>query len=130
MTKVTLDLPDEVFSALRRSPEEFDAELRLLAPSTGMSEGLCLKKRRRASQDWTALFPNGSCTRKCGYILCRHWRTAQGIESWLNDRPAMLPLSPSSPAETYLISRSCWVMNELSNAVVVKSLSLLLSPNA
>ena len=29
MTKVTLDLPDEVFSALRRSPEEFVAELRL-----------------------------------------------------------------------------------------------------
>ena len=28
MTKVTLELPDEVFSTLRRSPEEF-AELRL-----------------------------------------------------------------------------------------------------
>ena len=29
MTKVTLELPDEVFSALRRSPEEFVAGLRL-----------------------------------------------------------------------------------------------------
>ena len=29
MTKVTLELPDEVFSALRRSPEEFVSELRL-----------------------------------------------------------------------------------------------------
>ena len=29
MTKVILELPDEVFSALRRSPEEFVAELRL-----------------------------------------------------------------------------------------------------
>ena len=29
MTKVALELPDEVFSALRRSPEEFVAELRL-----------------------------------------------------------------------------------------------------
>ena len=29
MAKVTLELPDEVFSALRRSPEEFVAELRL-----------------------------------------------------------------------------------------------------
>ncbi|MCY4420112.1 MAG: UPF0175 family protein [Gammaproteobacteria bacterium] len=29
MAKVTLELPDEVFSALRCSPEEFVAELRL-----------------------------------------------------------------------------------------------------
>ncbi len=29
VTKVTLELPDEVFSALRCSPEEFVAELRL-----------------------------------------------------------------------------------------------------
>lgn len=29
MTKVTLELPDDIFSALRRSPEEFVAELRL-----------------------------------------------------------------------------------------------------
>tara|TARA_Y100000588_G_C13741662_1_gene705855 strand:- start:84 stop:335 length:252 start_codon:yes stop_codon:yes gene_type:complete len=29
MIKVTLELPDEIFSALRRSPEEFIAELRL-----------------------------------------------------------------------------------------------------
>ncbi|MDV2998224.1 MAG: hypothetical protein N4J56_007929 [Chroococcidiopsis sp. SAG 2025] len=31
MPKVTLDLPEEVFSALRRSPEEFVRELRLAA---------------------------------------------------------------------------------------------------
>jgi predicted HTH domain antitoxin len=31
MTTVTLDLPAEVFSALRRSPEEFGRELRLAA---------------------------------------------------------------------------------------------------
>jgi predicted HTH domain antitoxin len=29
MTKVILELPDEIFSTLRRSPEEFVAELRL-----------------------------------------------------------------------------------------------------
>lgn len=29
MTTVTLELPEEVFSALRRSPEEFGRELRL-----------------------------------------------------------------------------------------------------
>ena len=29
MTKLTLELPDEVFSSLRRSPEDFVAELRL-----------------------------------------------------------------------------------------------------
>jgi predicted HTH domain antitoxin len=33
MTKMTLDLPAEVFSALRRSPEEFGRELRLAAAS-------------------------------------------------------------------------------------------------
>lgn len=31
MTAVTLDLPEDVFSALRRSPEEFARELRLAA---------------------------------------------------------------------------------------------------
>jgi predicted HTH domain antitoxin len=31
MPKVTLELPEEVFSALRRSPEEFVRELRLAA---------------------------------------------------------------------------------------------------
>lgn len=31
MAKVTLELPEEVFSALRRSPEEFAREMRLAA---------------------------------------------------------------------------------------------------
>lgn len=31
MTTVSLDLPEEVFSALRRSPEEFGREMRLAA---------------------------------------------------------------------------------------------------
>lgn len=31
MAKVTLDLPEEVFSALRRSPDEFAREMRLAA---------------------------------------------------------------------------------------------------
>lgn len=31
MTTVTLDLPEDVYSALRRSPEEFAQELRLAA---------------------------------------------------------------------------------------------------
>ena len=31
MAKVTFELPEEVFSALRRSPEEFARELRLAA---------------------------------------------------------------------------------------------------
>jgi predicted HTH domain antitoxin len=31
MPRVTLELPEEVFSALRRSPEEFARELRLAA---------------------------------------------------------------------------------------------------
>jgi predicted HTH domain antitoxin len=31
MRSVTLELPEEVFSALRRSPEEFVAEMRLAA---------------------------------------------------------------------------------------------------
>jgi predicted HTH domain antitoxin len=31
MTKVTLELPEEVFSALRRSPDEFAREMRLAA---------------------------------------------------------------------------------------------------
>jgi predicted HTH domain antitoxin len=39
MTTVTLQLPDEVFSALRRSPEEFVRELRLAAAVHWYSRG-------------------------------------------------------------------------------------------
>jgi len=31
MSTVTLELPDDVFSALRRTPEQFESELRLAA---------------------------------------------------------------------------------------------------
>jgi predicted HTH domain antitoxin len=31
MARITLELPDEVFSALRRSPDEFSRELRVAA---------------------------------------------------------------------------------------------------
>ncbi len=39
MTSVTLQLPDEVFSALRRSPEEFVRELRLAGAVHWYSRG-------------------------------------------------------------------------------------------
>jgi predicted HTH domain antitoxin len=39
MTSVTLQLPEEVFSALRRSPEEFVRELRLAAAIHWYSRG-------------------------------------------------------------------------------------------
>ena len=39
MTTVTIDLPDEVFSSLRRSPQEFAAEMRLAAALYWYSRG-------------------------------------------------------------------------------------------
>lgn len=39
MTSLTLQLPDEVFSALRRSPDEFGRELRLAAAVHWYSRG-------------------------------------------------------------------------------------------
>ena len=39
MTRVTLELPDEVFSALRKSPEDFVRELRLAAAIHWYSRG-------------------------------------------------------------------------------------------
>lgn len=39
MTRVTLELPDEVFSALRKSPEDFVKELRLAAAIHWYSRG-------------------------------------------------------------------------------------------
>jgi len=39
MTTITMQLPDEIFSALRRSPEEFARELRLAAAIHWYSTG-------------------------------------------------------------------------------------------
>jgi predicted HTH domain antitoxin len=39
MRTITLDLPDDVFSALRRSPEEFLQEMRLAAAIHWYSQG-------------------------------------------------------------------------------------------
>jgi predicted HTH domain antitoxin len=39
MTTITLQLPDEVFSALRRTPDEFARELRLAAAVHWYSRG-------------------------------------------------------------------------------------------
>ena len=45
MTKVTLELPDEVFSALRRSPEEFVAELRLAGAIHWYEQGMISQEK-------------------------------------------------------------------------------------
>ena len=45
MTKVTLELPDEIFSALRRSPEEFVAELRLAGAIHWYEKGLISQEK-------------------------------------------------------------------------------------
>jgi predicted HTH domain antitoxin len=39
MTSITLEMPDEVFAALRRSPDEFARELRLAAAVHWYSRG-------------------------------------------------------------------------------------------
>ncbi|MBI5815351.1 MAG: UPF0175 family protein [Nitrospinae bacterium] len=39
MTRVTLELPDEVFSALRKTPDDFGRELRLAAAIHWYSRG-------------------------------------------------------------------------------------------
>ena len=45
MTKVTLELPDEAISALRRSPEEFVSELRLAGAIHWYERGLVSQEK-------------------------------------------------------------------------------------
>ncbi len=45
MPAVTMDLPEEVFSALRRSPEEFAREMRLAAAMLWYSRGMISQQR-------------------------------------------------------------------------------------
>ena len=45
MTKVTLELPDEAFSALCRSPEEFVSELRLAGAIHWYERGLVSQEK-------------------------------------------------------------------------------------
>jgi predicted HTH domain antitoxin len=40
MTKITIEVPDDVFSALRRSPQEFAREMRQAAAIQWYSQGL------------------------------------------------------------------------------------------
>jgi predicted HTH domain antitoxin len=39
MTRITLDMPSDVFSALRRSPDEFGRDLRLAAAAHWYAKG-------------------------------------------------------------------------------------------
>ena len=48
MTTLELALPDEVFSALRRSPEEFGREMRLAAAIHWYSRGVVSQERAAA----------------------------------------------------------------------------------
>ena len=45
MPTVTMDLPEDVFSALRRSPEEFAREMRLAAAMLWYSRGMISQER-------------------------------------------------------------------------------------
>jgi len=45
MPKVTMDLPEDAFSALRRSPEEFAREMRLAAAMLWYSRGMISQEK-------------------------------------------------------------------------------------
>lgn len=45
MPTVTMDLPEDVFSALRRSPEEFAHEMRLAAAMLWYSRGMVSQEK-------------------------------------------------------------------------------------
>ncbi len=45
MPTVTMDLPEDVFSALRRSPEEFAREMRLAAAMLWYSRGIVSQEK-------------------------------------------------------------------------------------
>ena len=45
MPMVTMDLPEDVFSSLRRSPEEFAREMRLAAAMLWYSRGMISQQR-------------------------------------------------------------------------------------
>jgi len=70
MQTLSLEFPEEVFSALRRSPEEFAQELRLAAAIFWYSRGEVSQEKAAQIAVWT------------GRTSCWPWRSA----TWTSSR--------------------------------------------
>ena len=96
MTKVTLELPDEVFSALRRSPEEFVAELRLAGAIHWYERGVISQEKAAHiagldRTDFLMALTRDRASRKLRGRLCGGYRRIETRNrSWLKNQPSML----------------------------------------
>ena len=102
MPRVTLELPEEVFSALRRSPEEFARDLRPAAAIHWYELERGPEKVKPVSRVWTGVTFGLAVGPRKGERLCRGLRRFEvGARAWLSGRLRTPPrrfFIPSRPA--------------------------------
>ena len=92
MPTVTVDLPEEAFSALRRSPGEFAREMQLAAAMLWYSRGMLSQERAAeiAGLNRKEFWPRWHATKS----TFSRWTSRTCSESWIVAEPAVLNASP------------------------------------
>ena len=91
MQTITMDLPEEAFTALRRSPAEFAREMRLAAAMLWYSRGLISQEKGAEIAGLNrAEFLTALAQQRIGRLSGGLRRPATGVGAWLSLRSSTL----------------------------------------